>query len=129
MEVSKVYYNMAMPIVDLASVTCKYDMEFCSEHDKLSSVKAPPDMPNYSHTSHACPQGDLAQTLNLRHLSQKAAVVSHVQRKMGKVNKKLLMTLAFLMVLSAKHGRRHILSSIIRTRSYSSTWGYMGKIL
>ena len=52
MKVLKDYYNMAMPIIYLAGVTCKYSMQFCSKRDKLRSVKAPPDTPNYSHTSH-----------------------------------------------------------------------------
>ena len=42
MEVLKNYYNMVMPITYLPGVTCKYGMQFCSERDKLSSVKAPP---------------------------------------------------------------------------------------
>jgi hypothetical protein len=40
MEVLNGYYNITMPIIYLAGATCKYDMQFCSERDKLSSVKA-----------------------------------------------------------------------------------------
>ena len=70
-EVLKDYYNIPMPIIYLAAVTCKYSMQFCSKRDKLRLK-----------TSHVCPRSHLAQ--NSRHLSQKAAVVSLVQHKMGK---------------------------------------------